>query len=843
MIIDEAHGFRNINAKRSIFLGNILRTRLPAKDPRKILLLSATPINNGLEDLSSLLKLLFAPYKEIENPDVIEQIIIDLMKKPGDSELFQKLPSGFRDVFNDGELVNLRKYLKVQKALLDDLIKSINDNIILNDMNSQLLLVNVLDQKNRIAEVLLDCIVVQRSRSICEEIEKASGQVLDFQFRTTMEKASEIKYAQYSDGYKDILFNLRPLFDATDNSKAGITLSINSWNSIFDDGKVVEALGLQRTQLLKRLESSLGSLLVSYVRLIGKHLNKLDCLKHNAYKYNRLRDADQLENEIQNAFTNLGSVYQTKVKCILSHQNTKIEELDHQQLDTLWFNLKDPILADFKKLLGKMPVLIDNILGDLDPAIWPVITDHTIWPKDPQWGMQLLRDEKVLELIRYLLGARQNGQKIVIFSEYTETIEYIKSILQAITRFDQGQWETLLSTSSISHFTQLEILELIKTTKDVTGNTPATDQNRIIYCFAPYYRIGPTLAAEGDRSTWRSKWTDAINEPVNVLMATDILAEGVNLQDASTLINFDMHWNPVKLIQRSGRIDRRLNKKIEDNRHYPELASLAESLGKPAPGYYWHDHPQEPPQIVNMLLPDELEQELRLTKRIWSKAVLISLVLGFDAKSIVSSTHDNFFDLKGVIGINAITGDRKIEQLIHYRDRLAGELMTDGINFDWAGSLLSHISIVKEANLQLFIANIEHESPFGTFRNFQFTFDNYPTAEAATINTNVTIASSTLAQSPESIFQPINNIDNKIDNTQLLSILESVFGSKENVHDEYSIDKIETSLREMMLSIIDPMHHLDIQQGQIKSCFIYQYDGQADQTSRVAAPLSEEVNA
>jgi hypothetical protein len=63
------------------------------------------------------------------------------------------------------------------------------------------------------------------------------------------------------------------------------------------------------------------------------------------------------------------------------------------------------------------------------------------------------------------------------------------------------------------------------------------------------------------------------------------------------------------------------------------------------------------------------------------------------------------------------------------------------------------------------------------------------------------------------------------------------------VHDEYSIDKIETSLREMMLSIIDPMHHLDIQQGQIKSCFIYQYDGQADQTSRVAAPLSEEVNA
>ncbi|MFM8394386.1 MAG: hypothetical protein ACKOB4_10745, partial [Acidobacteriota bacterium] len=199
---------------------------------------------------------------------------------------------------------------------------------------------------------------------------------------------------------------------------------------------------------------------------------------------------------------------------------------------------------------------------------------------------------------------------------------------------------------------------------------------------------------------------------------------------------------------------------------------------------------------------------------------------------------DNFFDMKGVIGINAITGDRKIEQLIHYRDRLARELMMDGVNFDWSGDLLSHISIAKKANPQSFIANIQHEAPFGTFRNFQFTFDNQHTTEAATINTNVANAASTSAETPESIIQTINNIDN----SQLLNMLESLFESKENVHDEYSIDNIEADLRKMMLSFVDPIHRFDIEQGEIKSCFVYQYESVTGQSTSVEAAHFEGVN-
>ena len=58
------------------------------------------------------------------------------------------------------------------------------------------------------------------------------------------------------------------------------------------------------------------------------------------------------------------------------------------------------------------------------------------------------------------------------------------------------------------------------------------------------------------------------------LIATDVLAEGLNLQDASRLINYDLHWNPVRLMQRIGRVDRRMNAATEAQivAAHPELA-------------------------------------------------------------------------------------------------------------------------------------------------------------------------------------------------------------------------------------------------------------------------------
>ena len=53
-----------------------------------------------------------------------------------------------------------------------------------------------------------------------------------------------------------------------------------------------------------------------------------------------------------------------------------------------------------------------------------------------------------------------------------------------------------------------------------------------------------------------TKTLEQVNDGIDILIATDCLSEGQNLQDADTQVNFDIHWNPVRLIQRFGRIDR-----------------------------------------------------------------------------------------------------------------------------------------------------------------------------------------------------------------------------------------------------------------------------------------------
>jgi superfamily II DNA or RNA helicase len=693
VVIDEAHAFRNKDTSRSRFLGNILRTRWPGADSRKILLLTATPVNNDLNDLYSLLKLLFAPVRET---GALKELNV----------LFHKLPNQFREVFSGIGIVSLNDYLSEERTKVSNFVEQIGHALQNSGQPRQLSLLDVISTKNRIADQLLDQIVVQRSRSMCEEIEKTLGNVPDFRFRKQKGGVSKITYSASSPKYREVLNNMLKLFPA-ESTDESVSLSLNAWKSVVARRAVTVTTGLQRTQLLKRLESSFGSLLISYVRLVNKHLVRLKSFKHNAFIHGDAARSSQLDREIDQAFSSLSQDDQAKVRSLLGQDEAKDDLLDPRDFDRLWAELKEPILADFRRLLAKMPVLMDSILGDLDLSIWPKIRkNNTEWPEDSRWGLQILRDEKVSELVRYLLKARRKMQKVIIFSEFTDTIEYIKSILHAITLFSSADWNKLLADPAMNQYSREEILELIATTKDMTGNTPEQDQDRIICRFAPYYRIGPILADPNLREIWEDKWRDAITSPVNVLLANDILAEGVNLQDAAILINFDMHWNPVKLLQRSGRIDRRLNTSIEDNRDYPELARLARDLQKPLPAYYWHDHQNEAPQILNMQLPDELENNLRLIEKLWAKSVLIGLVLGFDVQSIISSDQYQFFDISGEVGINAIAGDRTIEQLLHYRDLLKRDLIDHGIDLSWAEELRGCFSSANGVSESDWIASV-----------------------------------------------------------------------------------------------------------------------------------------
>ena len=140
-----------------------------------------------------------------------------------------------------------------------------------------------------------------------------------------------------------------------------------------------------------------------------------------------------------------------------------------------------------------------------------------------------------------------------------------------------------------------------------------------ITLFAPYYNdsSSPELTAQGKTET-------------RVLISTDVLSEGLNLQDATLMINYDLHWNPVRLMQRIGRVDRRLDLRVED-------AMLA-------------DHPNWADQrgkinFWNFLPPKELDRLLALYERVAHKTLRISKTFGIEGKQLLRP-EDDFQALK-----------------------------------------------------------------------------------------------------------------------------------------------------------------------------------------------------
>ena len=103
------------------------------------------------------------------------------------------------------------------------------------------------------------------------------------------------------------------------------------------------------------------------------------------------------------------------------------------------------------------------------------------------------------------------------------------------------------------------------------------------------------------------------------------MSEGLNLQDATRLINYDIHWNPVRLMQRIGRVDRRMNPAVEAAlvADHPEQKKLRGKVK------YW-----------NFLPPDELNPLLTLYTRVTHKVLRISHVFGIEGRKLLTPEDD-----------------------------------------------------------------------------------------------------------------------------------------------------------------------------------------------------------
>lgn len=265
---------------------------------------------------------------------------------------------------------------------------------------------------------------------------------------------------------------------------------------------------------------------------------------------------------------------------LLAHIRKRLGEL-HEEEESEETELGEEFEEDFETLPRdsyKIDEILDETYSDLETIVDFLEEIQRLGPES---------DDKLKALVR-LLGkdAVLKKHKVIIFTEFMSTARYLKRELQA---------------AGIKGVDQID-------------SASKRDRAEVIQEFAPYYNetTSEALAAAGRKE-------------IRVLISTDVLSEGLNLQDATRLINYDLHWNPVRLMQRIGRVDRRLSRAVEEKlvADHPEEEKLRAKV------IYW-----------NFLPPDEVDTLLHLYSRVHHKTLRISKVFGIEGKKLLTPEDD-----------------------------------------------------------------------------------------------------------------------------------------------------------------------------------------------------------
>ena len=194
-------------------------------------------------------------------------------------------------------------------------------------------------------------------------------------------------------------------------------------------------------------------------------------------------------------------------------------------------------------------------LGDMDRISWrqKLHEDHQVLEEllerirliTPEHDLKLLELERVIKQ-KIEKPINENNKKIIIFTAFADTADYLYGEIAPILEEEYG-----LKTGVITG------------SKNPETNCAGVskDFNSILTCFSPKSK---------NREAFGSAF---LNKDIDVLIATDCISEGQNLQDCDYLINYDIHWNPVRIIQRFGRIDRigSSNKQIQLVNFWPNV--------------------------------------------------------------------------------------------------------------------------------------------------------------------------------------------------------------------------------------------------------------------------------
>jgi hypothetical protein len=497
IVIDESHNLRNDNSGRYKFLVEHFY-QLQSNRDVKTLMLSATPINNKLTDIRNQFKLVVNGYDDgFKNIEGIE--IKSLQQKFGDAQKY----------FNKWQFDDSRRISELRANIPEEIFRLIDSTVV---ARTRQLIKKYLDEGLHFPKV--------------EPPQNIPGDVIEIGKYKTIESLLTAIEDIHMTAYKPAFYMKETkVKDATEDERIRQKAL----------AKIMYVL------LIKRMESSWFALFDTVKNIYDYHKTVYgrvhEYLKNNSDSDISPEEIDEEKHELKEVFDDIefdGSDEIGKKAPIKISDIIKIEDFEK--------DLKHDITA-FKALYDNLKEL-DNLIKD------EIISGPN----------QKSADKKLQKLIEVVLECRKNNpaRKIVIFSVFRDTAKYLYDHLKA-RGFDK--MGLITGTENQSTYT-------------IRGRKSEDDFEPLLERFAPETK----LFREKDWSYIYEKhnleepkkfdlWKEIINnfdketsaiveEDINLIIATDCLSEGQNLQDADFMINYDIHWNPVRLIQRFGRIDR-----------------------------------------------------------------------------------------------------------------------------------------------------------------------------------------------------------------------------------------------------------------------------------------------
>lgn len=470
VVIDESHNFRNNTKGKKDEERNTIRTSryerlmndiIKQGVKTKVLMLSATPVNNNLRDLRNQI------YFITEGKD-----------------------DAFKESFN---LPNIAETLKVSQNKFTVWSKKPKRDIkdLLEGFDSGFF-------------KLLDELTIARSRSHIRKFYDLQ-QVGEFPKRNKPHSVDphidlQNEFISYDQLNKEIREYKLSLFNPYKYVKGEFKEQYDkeTIKNFTQEDREHYLIGMMKVNFLKRLESSVNSFAISMDRTVKK-IGELED-RINAFRKKTAKDAeiDLDDLHVQDSDEETEDAWEVgkKIKYSLAHLDTD-----------LW--LQD--LAKDKEQLLHLFKKANAVTIERDAKLA---------------GLKELVKEKILNPTTNKDGKK--NRKILVFTAFADTAFYIFKALKDWAVNEHKVHIALISGGSVEN-------------KTTFGKN---DFSNILTNFSPISK---------NRDKIKSMPQD---EEIDILIATDCISEGQNLQDCDCLINYDIHWNPVRIIQRFGRIDR-----------------------------------------------------------------------------------------------------------------------------------------------------------------------------------------------------------------------------------------------------------------------------------------------